>query len=361
MYHICRDMILKKDMILNLKNNFYTTNNKAVFITDKLWPNQSTIKVGFIGGLTWEKAWIAKVVSETISLYVNLDIQFIFNSTQTYSCDIRISFNPNNGCYSYIGTDSIDPSIIMSESMNFGWMDAPFSTMFSYKGVTYQTPSNFERGGYPGLGTTIVHEFGHALGMLHEHQSPFNNPLIWNVNKLYTYFNSPPNNWSISEIDNNIINRYSIANLNGSGFDPDSIMKYSFSGTFLLNPTITLINYIEQLNLVLSSCDKHWLTFNYPGKINIIYCSTNISTPIPTPTPTPPTPTPTPPPSNPPPHPPPSNPPPTPTPTPPPSNPTPTPTPPPTPTPSNNSLDIIMIISIFIVVFFIIFFLIKFK
>ena len=35
---------------------------------------------------------------------------------------------------------------------------------------------------------TIIHEFGHALGMIHEHQNPLNNSLQWNTDKVYQTF-----------------------------------------------------------------------------------------------------------------------------------------------------------------------------
>ena len=34
---------------------------------------------------------------------------------------------------------------------------------------------------------SILHEFGHALGMLHEHQSPANG-IPWDETKLYDYY-----------------------------------------------------------------------------------------------------------------------------------------------------------------------------
>ena len=61
--------------------------------------------------------------------------------------------------------------------MNFGWFDAPFLYTFIVNDVSYTTPSFFYRGGYDGIGGTIIHEFGHALGMKHELQSPFQNKI----------------------------------------------------------------------------------------------------------------------------------------------------------------------------------------
>ncbi len=42
---------------------------------------------------------------------------------------------------------------------------------------------------------TIIHEFGHVLGLLHEHQNP-HAKIPWNKEAIYKAFEGPPNNWS---------------------------------------------------------------------------------------------------------------------------------------------------------------------
>jgi serralysin len=372
--------MLCRDMRLPHKVSYAMRGTKASFMTDKLWPTGRTIYVGYIGTWQgWQKAWIAKVITDTIMVYANLNFQFILDGSRPISqCDIRISCVAAWGCYSYLGIDSIDPSLLGQESMNFGWWDAPRSHTFIYKGVSYTTSSSFDQGGYPGQGTTIVHEFGHALGMIHEHQTPFNNPIVWNTQALYDYFGGAPNNWSQSDIDFNIIDRYTSTNINGSDFDGNSIMKYAFSSSFLVDPSPTIIAHVTKTNFVLSNCDMFWLKLNYPGRNVSVSCSLGQNnappeaTPQPTPIPTPivtPVPTPTPDPNSTPaptpvtplatPSPTPVTPVPTVTPV---ATPTPTPTPVatpvPTPTPSPNTSDssVLTIIGIIILVLFILIF-----
>ncbi len=55
------------------------------------------------------------------------------------------------GSWSYLGTDATSIPL-ESFTMNLGFVDRP----------------------------TILHEFGHSLGLIHEHQSPFEGGFEWN-------------------------------------------------------------------------------------------------------------------------------------------------------------------------------------
>ena len=70
----------------------------------------------------------------------------------------------------------------------------------------------------------ILHEFGHALGFLHEHQS--NTNCNFNMDRIYAYYGA------ITEEDKAIVD-HNIKNINLSGtifsaHDKHSIMHYSF-------------------------------------------------------------------------------------------------------------------------------------
>jgi len=240
---------------------------RAVFLRAKLWAPGTTITVGFLGGAEWQRAWTAKVVSDTIAQYTGLTFTFDLGSNGS-SAMIRIAFDPAEGCYSRLGTDALQNWGGLNNSMNLGWTDAPLNHTFSYGGRSYTTSTSFDQGGYPGQGTTIVHEFGHALGMVHEHQTPFGNPLVWDDSAVYSAFSGPPNNWTRLDIQNNILSVYSGVGMNGSNFDPLSIMKYSFPSGLLLRPSMELAAEVERFNLTLSACDKYWLATNYPGKVS---------------------------------------------------------------------------------------------
>jgi hypothetical protein len=103
----------------------------------------------------------------------------------------------------------------------------------------------------------VVHEFGHALGCIHEHQSP-NEHLNWDRDAVYRYFSRPPNNWSKEEIDQNILEKYSPEGITATLFDPDSIMLYMFPPELLLDHKGT------NNNTDLSDMDKALIQQMYP-------------------------------------------------------------------------------------------------
>jgi hypothetical protein len=85
----------------------------------------------------------------------------------------------------------------------------------------------------------VLHEFGHALSCIHEHQSPkFDRR--WNTDAVMRYFQGPPNFWSPADIRHNVLSKYSPSGISATQFDPKSIMLYSFDGALFadgLGPT----------------------------------------------------------------------------------------------------------------------------
>lgn len=80
--------------------------------------------------------------------YAKIQLDFVKGSDP--KADVRIAFDKNDGSWSYIGTVavSIDP---VKPTMNFRWLT--------------ETTSNKE------FSRVVKHEFGHALGCIHEHQN----------------------------------------------------------------------------------------------------------------------------------------------------------------------------------------------
>ena len=109
--------------------------------------------------------------------------------------------------------------------------------------------------------TTAIHEIGHTIGFEHEHQSPFAG-IVWNTKAVYKEFSGPPNNWPKDQIDLNIINEIPANQLQGSKWDPNSIMEYEF-GPGLVNAPAEYVNGIFPPG-ILSELDISGVKSFYP-------------------------------------------------------------------------------------------------
>ncbi len=206
---------------------------KMAIQTGKKWANGRTLGVRFLDGSSTQTG---KVIdhARVWSKYAN--ISFDFNAGQ--NAEIRISFQADDGSWSAMGTDCLHrPTFPLNEpTMNFGWLrDNTDDT--EYRRV-------------------VVHEFGHALGAIHEHQNP-KGGIQWNVPLVLEQFSGPPNNWSEDEIRSNILDKYSLDQLNATKFDKKSIMLYFF-------PPELVGGLKLPENTDLSTQDKSWIAKNYP-------------------------------------------------------------------------------------------------
>jgi hypothetical protein len=110
------------------------------------------------------------------------------------------------------------------------------------------------------LQRVVLHEFGHALGCIHEHEGPrFTRK--WNREAVLRYFSGPPNYWSREEIIANVLHKYNPRGILTTDYDPKSIMLYSFDANMFSDgkgPTND--------NRALSARDKQMIRAMYPQR-----------------------------------------------------------------------------------------------
>jgi hypothetical protein len=125
--------------------------------------------------------------------------------------DIKVTFEDNKGWWSVPGTVSRgqDPSM----NLQFFGVDTP---MLKNGQPAPEAP----------IRSTILHEFGHALGLLHEHQSPNANcdaEIDWDA----AYKIGAGIGWDKGLVDRNFRQLASTTSLNATEVDRKSIMHYS--------------------------------------------------------------------------------------------------------------------------------------
>ena len=200
-------------------------------ITGKLWQPGRLLRVRFLDGDPQVQARISPFAHQW-SKHANITFQF----GDDPEAEIRISFQ-NQGSWSYIGTDAL--VIPKSQpTMNFGWL-------------TPATPNDeYQR--------VVTHEFGHALGCIHEHQNPAND-IPWDREAVYRYYQGPPNFWTREQVDINLFTRYEADITQFSAFDPKSIMLYPIPNEF------TIGDFEVGWNSNLSAIDKQYISTLYPA------------------------------------------------------------------------------------------------
>lgn len=232
---VCVDMALppwmrREARRLALQENSENGSRGAV-PTQKKWAAGRTLRVRFLDGTSTIQGRVREMAMEW-TRYANLD--FAFGNDP--DAEIRISFAAGPGSWSFIGTDNL--SISKNQpTMNFGWLKANTSD------------DEYSR--------VVKHEFGHAIGMIHEHQHPQAN-IPWDKQAVYDYYMSSQN-WTKAEVDTNLFQRYTTTETQFSQYDPLSIMHYP------VDEALTIGSYSIGWNTQLSTTDKTFIATVYPG------------------------------------------------------------------------------------------------
>lgn len=202
---------------------------ELALLTSSKWAQGRVLRIAFMDGSAAQIQEVRRQAEVWLPL-VNLTFDW---SASLKTADIRISFR-QSGAWSYIGTDAL--TIPREQpTMNFGFLQDG----------------------------TATHEFGHCLGCIHEHQSPGAGVIPWIVARVYAYFGGPPNNWSKSVVDQNILAHYSTERTQYTAWDRASIMEYPIDAQLVSDPAFAV-----GWNTALSETDKAYIASVYPRTVN---------------------------------------------------------------------------------------------
>jgi hypothetical protein len=194
------------------------------------WQPGDAIVVSFVDGDTALQHRV-KTYAQAWTRHANLRLYF----RQDPRADIRISFK-QRGSWSHLGTfcrriPADQPT------MNFGWLRSDSSD--------------------DEVSRVVLHEFGHALGCIHEHQHP-ESGIRWKKQAVYDYYAGPPNHWTPAQVDRNLFQTYDKTLTLYSLPDPASIMMYP------IDPRFTEDGFSVGLNRELSATDRDFIRTMYP-------------------------------------------------------------------------------------------------
>jgi hypothetical protein len=165
------------------------------------WPVDSEIRISFLDGDSTLQERVKPFAEQWLG---KTGARLAFRWAPPGLTDIRISFR-YSGSWSLLGTGCRDEKRPEQPTMNFGWLK-PDSTDDDVRGV-------------------VLHEFGHALGLIHEHMSPFA-AIPWDREAVIAELSGPPNKWDRATIESNMFKLYEKEEVRATPFDLLSVMLY---------------------------------------------------------------------------------------------------------------------------------------
>jgi hypothetical protein len=194
------------------------------------WQPGQELRIRFLDGVAQLHRRV-QAHAETWLRYANLAFSF----GNRIDPEIRVSFT-GQGYWSLVGTDAMRAD-----------RNAPTMQLGGF------TPTSDEQT----LRRTVLHEFGHAIGCIHEQASP-GAAIPWDVPKVYAFYRRW-HGWDDETIFCNVLLRYAATDAHYSHYDPASIMQYPVP-THLTDGTFQV-----GWNSELSDGDKSFIARMYPS------------------------------------------------------------------------------------------------
>jgi hypothetical protein len=220
-----------------LDRNVNPDRAELIRVNDKKWVNGTVLHYCFFDGRDEERDVLREAFGAWKDLGIGLEFQEVGSPAEA---EVKIGFVRGDGAWSFVGRDVIDLAPGPDErTMNFGW-------------DLTQAPEEID---------TAVHEIGHTLRFPHEHQNP-NAGIVWDEEAVYAALAEPPNSWPRERTHFNIIRKIAPDTVQGSEWDPDSVMHYPFRAGLIREPARYTGGLVPAGGL--SDRDKTWVRTFYP-------------------------------------------------------------------------------------------------
>lgn len=219
---------------------------RLILMNRNKWANGTTLRYAFFENSGSFARWagtaalqnqVRKAFERWAAVGIGLKFEEITSRTDA---EVRIGFEAGDGHWSYVGREVYEQGAD-DRTMNLDPTDAIASGDYGID--------------------VAAHEIGHTLGFPHEHQNP-NAGIVWNEEAVYASLAAPPNNWPREVTFHNIIRKIPPDEVQGSSWDPNSIMHYPFEAGLIVSPA----QYAAGLDPAggLSARDKEWVKKFYP-------------------------------------------------------------------------------------------------